>query len=155
MRPRHVRTAAKAIIVRGGRLLAIEKRDRRGHFYILPGGGQQPGETVTAALVRECREELGALVEPGRLVAVRDYIAANHEFARMDPQFHQVEFIFECRLVEEPDLSRATEMDKGQHGFAWLAVAELESRRFYPKALGDMLRDAWPPVGAVYLGDVN
>jgi hypothetical protein len=39
--PPIVRTAARAVVVRDGRLLAITMRDNEGDFYILPGGGQR------------------------------------------------------------------------------------------------------------------
>ncbi len=35
-----IRPSAKAIIIQHNALLAIKKRDRKGDYYILPGGGQ-------------------------------------------------------------------------------------------------------------------
>jgi ADP-ribose pyrophosphatase YjhB (NUDIX family) len=72
MRP--VRVAAKAVIVQGGRLLVTENVDADGRWYLLPGGGQEPGEALPETLRRECREEVGADVEVGELLYVRDYI---------------------------------------------------------------------------------
>ena len=74
------RTSAKAIIVEHDALLTIHCRDDQGDFYYLPGGGQEIGEPVTDALKRECLEEIGCRVGPGRLLFVRDYISWNHEF---------------------------------------------------------------------------
>lgn len=56
-----------AAIVRHGRLLA-QQRARPAHLanrWELPGGAVEPGESDTAALVRECLEELCVLVVPG------------------------------------------------------------------------------------------
>jgi len=65
-----VRLSVKAIIVREGRLLVLKCRDQQGFWYVLPGGGQQVGETLDQALRRECLEELGCM--PGvRLLRVR------------------------------------------------------------------------------------
>ncbi|PSK97313.1 8-oxo-dGTP diphosphatase [Murinocardiopsis flavida] len=53
-------------IVRDGSLLAAQRAEpaqMRGRWE-LPGGKVDPGETDEAALVRECREELGADVRP-------------------------------------------------------------------------------------------
>lgn len=44
MRP--IRNSAKAIIVENDCLLAITQQDPDGLYYILPGGGQEPGETT-------------------------------------------------------------------------------------------------------------
>ena len=41
-----VRSSAKAIIIDGGKLLTIMHRDQDGTWYSLPGGGQEPGETL-------------------------------------------------------------------------------------------------------------
>lgn len=56
-----------AALVRDGRLLAARRSapaDVAGRWE-LPGGKVDPGETEVAALVRECREELGVEVRPG------------------------------------------------------------------------------------------
>ena len=76
-----VRTAARALIVRDGKLLTTLMHDGNGDFYILPGGGQRHGEALAHTVARECREELGVEVEVGALAYVRDYIGRNHDFA--------------------------------------------------------------------------
>ena len=63
MRP--IRTAARALIILEGKLLAIKMRDQSGVFYILPGGGQNHGETLRQGLQRECLEEIGTDVDIG------------------------------------------------------------------------------------------
>ena len=66
----------------------------------LPGGGAEFGETLHEALHRECREEIGCDVEIGPLRFIREYIAAHHEFAAEDPEAHQIEYMFVCRLAD-------------------------------------------------------
>jgi ADP-ribose pyrophosphatase YjhB (NUDIX family) len=88
------RNSAKAIIIEGGRLLTICRLDPiHGEWFLLPGGGQHPGENLHDALRREVREETGLEIEIGDLVFVREYIGVHHEFADEDSRFHQVEFI--------------------------------------------------------------
>mgnify|MGYP001246774977 FL=1 len=55
---RHIRTAARALIILDKKVLTIKMCDKTGIFYILPGGGQRHGESLTDALIRECLEEI-------------------------------------------------------------------------------------------------
>lgn len=63
-----------AAILDGDRLLAAQRRapSAEAGKWELPGGKVEPGETDEAALVRECREELGVDVRLGRRVG-RDW----------------------------------------------------------------------------------
>src|SRR3954470_12916953 len=95
-----IRNGAKAIIIDDGKLLTIKLEDSKGYWYALPGGGQEPGEPLHAALRRECLEEIGAEIVVADLRFVRDYIGHNHEFAFSDAEAHQVEMMFICHLAE-------------------------------------------------------
>jgi len=146
-----VRNSVKALIIRNDRLLCIRKTDKEGYYYILPGGGQEKNETFVETLRRECREELGAAVTVGRLRFIREYIGRNHEFKETDDA-HQVEFMFECSLLEEPDIEKAHHLDEGQDGITWVDISGNGKPRVYPKVLVDRLRDGYQEV---YWGDVN
>ena len=150
-----VRTSAKAIIVRDGRILAVRKTDASGPWYLLPGGGQRPGEALTEALRRECMEEIGSTVEVGELVHVRDYIGANHEFADEDPDFHQVELMFLCKLPPGYKPRVGSQPDIDQTSTVWLDITKLERVRFYPKALAPLLLSLPERSKPVYMGDVK
>ncbi len=50
---RKIRNSAKALIVRDGRMAAIKIRDGGDEWYIMPGGGQLPGETLRDAEATE------------------------------------------------------------------------------------------------------
>jgi len=152
-RARKVRLSAKAIVIRKGRLLLMRARDRQGVYYLLPGGGQRHGETLHQALVRECLEETGVLVRPLEARHIRDYIAANHEFAASDGAFHQVEIMFDCEFVKKA--GRPLRPDNRQTGANWVPLSGLGRIRLYPSVLKIILGPAGKPRGPVYLGDVN
>jgi 8-oxo-dGTP diphosphatase len=147
-----VRTSTKAVIIKHDALLVILGRGETGEeYYYLPGGGQNKFETLEQALKRECFEEIDAKVIVGNLLFVRDYISKNHEFAAFDPNFHQVDFFFECTLEPDQIPKNGSNPDSRQLGVHWLPLSDLETAKFYPAKLKTALltRDR------VYLGDVN
>ncbi len=149
-----LRNSAKALIIEHGKVLCTRNCDLLGDFFILPGGGQNHGETLKQAVLRECLEEIGSTVEVGNLLFVREYISANHELAEFDHSIHQIEFMFACKLLEPVGSHLCAETDAMQTGVEWLAVKDLPQLRFYPAALIDQIR-AWPDhsESTVYLGD--
>lgn len=139
-----IRNCAKALIIHDGCLLAIKMRDEDGAFFILPGGGQEPGETLADALRRECREELSVEVVVHELRYVREQIR----------EAHRIEFIFRCMLKTPLGTSGGTHPDDGQLGLAWLSLPYLQQVRLYPLELRSLL-DGLDAEGApVYLGDI-
>jgi 8-oxo-dGTP diphosphatase len=62
----------RLVIVEGNRVALIRRR-RAGHtYYVLPGGGVEPGETFVQAGKREAMEELGVEVACEKLLAEED-----------------------------------------------------------------------------------
>lgn len=146
------RNSAKAVIIKDNKLLSIEKVDEVGPWYLLPGGGQEFGETLIDALKRECMEEVGADVEVGKMILCREYIGKNHEFAETDSDFHQVEFYFYCKLISNINESAATQPDIGQTGVRWLSLTDDKDSRLFPKFLLSALNNVNE---FTYYGDKN
>ena len=155
MSSRHVRTSAKAIIIQKGRLLAIRNHSEGIDWYILPGGGQRHGETLTDTLKRECMEEASVQIIPGDIIFIRDYIAANHEFAEEDGDAHQVEFMFRCVIAGVAEPKNGAVTDQWQTGVTWIPLEEIEHYAIYPKQLKELLKNGIPENYPVYLGDIN
>ncbi len=149
-----IRVANKAIIVRDGRLLVTVNSGDFQTFYICPGGGQHHGEDAHAGLRRECREELGCEVVVGDFAFLRDYIAADHEFAAHDGGQHQREAYFFCSLPPGAEPALGSEADTWQTGIAWLPMDRLLDEPLWPRALASWLLspEAERPG---YLGNVN
>src|ERR687885_2574179 len=68
-----------------GELLLVHKTDN--NLWALPGGGVDPGESVTMAVVREVKEETGIDVEVDDLVGV--YTNPRHVMAYDDGEVRQ------------------------------------------------------------------
>lgn len=158
--PRRLRPAARAVVVHDQRILVTRNRtsgDTRPDWYVLPGGGQHPGETLTATLVREVREETGVEVRPGALLWLRELIPGVRGDAPLglDPDEHLLECVFDAEFVV--DHGDAHEADPYQQGIAWVTPDYLSRIRFYPSALVPALLShlSGTPAGAVYLGDVD
>ena len=123
---RAVRTSAKALIIRDGRMLAIRLRDGDEVFHIMPGGGQRAGETLPEAAAREVAEELGVRVRVGDLAFVIEGTEGE--------AFHRVDLVFRCEHLGEID-GAALQGDTNQVGFDWLDIATLNRSTLYPSRL--------------------
>ena len=126
--------AALAVILRNG-MIFIQQRPEAGHLgglWEFPGGKCRPGEKPEGAVVRECREELGARVEIlARLAEVR------HAYSHFKVRLH----VFICR----PGKGR---LRTGQP-HAWVKVSDLDrypfpaaNHKFFPE-LKVYLNQTW------------
>ena len=152
-----VRVSTKAIIIEDGKILLLKHEDQVGEWYSLPGGGQENGETLKEALVRECLEEIGTVVQVKDILFVRDYIANNHEF-KDEPEplnTHQIEIMFECSITENYIPFTGANPDSTQKGVLWIELKSLSKLRFYPKEMITDLQNNIHNKVKIYLGDIN
>ena len=150
-----IRSAARAILICDGCLLATKMRDHRGPYYILPGGGQLPGETLEETVRRECLEEVGIEVRVRQLLYVREYIGKNHTFSKRHAGFHQLEHVFLCDASNPHLASPGKETDTHQVGVSWLSLDAIDHIRFYPDSIKGFLKDGNLAFPSIYLGDCN
>ncbi len=149
-----LRNSAKAVIIQNGKLLVIEKKDGNSRFCVLPGGGQEKTENLRETLIREVVEEVGAKVEVGTLLHVREYVSEDH-FPRPDLELRQVEFFFECKLLEDYEPKNGIHPDQRQQKVKWVKLEELDRVNFYPVCLQESLRNYGEGDSLVYLGECN
>jgi len=150
-----VRTAARAVLLRDGALLVVRIRTQEGEFLVLPGGGQEHGETLTDTVRREVMEELGLTVTPRGLMYVREYVGKNHAMHRIHGHFHQVEAVFHCDCADFSPIGAGREKDRRQVGHEWLPLAKLAEFPLSPRGLGEVLARFLRDGSAAYLGDVH
>ncbi|MEV0725523.1 (deoxy)nucleoside triphosphate pyrophosphohydrolase [Micromonospora purpureochromogenes] len=108
-----------AAIIRDGRVLACARSapPEVAGMYEFPGGKVEPGESETAALARECAEELAVRVEIGDRVG-RDVRMAHGR---------SVLKVYAARLLHD-DQPKALE----HQAMRWLSAAELDSVTWLP-----------------------
>lgn len=127
--PRRSRRTARVLLIdETGRLLLLTDRDLgrpETHWWITPGGGVEPGESVIAAAVREVAEETGLPLELSALVGPLLVRRAVHDYS--DVVVDQEDTFFAC-WVPAFDVSYAghTEEEKlAQTVHRWWTRAEL------------------------------
>ncbi len=128
----------RAVIISDGKLLTNVIADgQRAPFHSLLGGHLKLEETLTQAVVREVREEIGIEVLPSRLL----YIAENF-FARGERKMHEIGYYFLCHPIaaHEGDFLASLTPDPNEMVSPELLTPdELLSADFQPAALKKVL----------------
>lgn len=146
-----IRNAARALIVQDGRVLLLKKTGGgRGERFALPGGAQDPGETLKAALDRECREEIGTSVEIGDLIHVADFFKLRD--TQPPTRRHLVEFVFSCSLPEGYAPRNGPKPDKHQLDVVWVDLSTLARISIFPGYLATCIAQHADPGQKHYLG---
>jgi len=140
-----IRNAARALIIRQDQILLLRKRGGgRAERFALPGGAQDPGESLTDALNRECIEEIGTAVDAIELVHVADFIKLRD--TRPPTRRHVVDFLFRCRIPDDYLPHNGEKPDKHQVEVVWVKTAALAQTPLFPHYLSGCIPQ---------LGDVN
>ncbi len=148
MQSGRIRTIAIALIRRpaDGAILACYGEDAQDgkRFYRPLGGGVEFGETSQAAVCRELQEEVGAVIEPLRLLQVTENI-----FSHRGQLGHEIVFIWECRLLDET-LYALAELPMNENGELmtahWVDPRQLavEGIHLYPLEVTELLYRLYP-----------
>lgn len=142
------RIRVSAILRWKGRVLLCRHEKPGKEYWLLPGGGVNPGESLVDALRRELAEEIGIddqlpLEGP---VAIVDSISPAWSFA---PK-HVVHIIFACDLGER-SLEGVTSLDDAVRGHGLFGLGDLDEVVLHPPIQRFLSRwESGDP--AVYLG---
>lgn len=123
---RNIRVSAKGLIIRDGKMAAVRIQDGADEWYIMPGGGQDPEETLPEAVCREIAEELGIAVDCGELLFVVEGVHGE--------SFHRVDMVFACEYLGEIP-GAELHGDTNQAGVDWLDIKTLNTSQLYPSKL--------------------
>ena len=149
-----IRNAVRALIVRDESVLLLRKEGGgQGERFALPGGAQDPGETLVEALARECQEEIGTQVEIGDLLTVADY------FKQRDTQppstRHLLEFLFSCHVPDDYVPQNGHHPDKHQIEVVWVRLSDLDQLMLFPRSLSKSLPGVITGDNKGYLGIID
>jgi ADP-ribose pyrophosphatase YjhB (NUDIX family) len=150
----NIRNAVRAVIIRDDSILLIRKEyEDSSQRFALPGGAQDPEETLTTALNRECREEINTDVSIHSLLHVADWFKPRDT----DPPStrHLVEFLFACDVGKSYTPQNGHHPDKHQVEVVWIELDKLNDVPLWPPSLAVILPRIQQENSAVYLGTID
>ena len=131
------------MIVRDGRLALIERHRDGRHYWVIPGGTIEAGESIEAAARREALEELGAPAELGRLRVRIDH-------RELDGSI-QPHWYFDAWLASDAiafDGPEALSETGGTYEAVWVPLGDVEPGNVLPAAVARLVIEnagRWPP----------
>lgn len=128
--------AAVIIQNEAGEVALIERRRDGLRYFLFPGGGVEPGETVEAAAIREAAEELGLRVAIDRTVAIVTFGSSEqvHLLA------HTIGGSFGTGTGEE--MGGADFAGHGSYVPVWMAADRLSDADVRPREVARLIADA-------------
>jgi ADP-ribose pyrophosphatase YjhB (NUDIX family) len=117
-----IRIRVAAVLIENKKILLIAHRNNNSVYWLLPGGGVNPCESLEQALVRELKEELNIFAKVNDIALVCDSIAP-------DESKHIVNICFFCtRNSGKYFLCREQRL----YDFSFYAVDELDNLQIIP-----------------------
>ena len=133
---------AGVLIIHGDRLALIERLRHGRRYWVIPGGGVEPGEAVDEAALREAEEELGVPVDLGALRVCVDHREEDGSIQRQW-YFDATVRADEIRVVG-PETKSA---NRGTYRAVWIRLDELNVEAIHPKAVALLIarnHGVWP-----------
>lgn len=133
---------ARVIIIRNHHI-ALIKRQRDGRiYYVIPGGGMEPGETPEQTAIRESREELGLHVVIDRLLA-RVVFRGKEQF-----YFYGKVTGGHFGTGKGPEMTGKYPPERGTYTPVWIPLKDVENINLFPPSIAELVSNAakkgWP-----------
>jgi 8-oxo-dGTP diphosphatase len=130
-----MRTTARAIVVKGDKLLVMYRSKFGQEYYSLVGGAVDVGESPEQTLYREVAEETGIAISNHRLVIIEEA-----------GSMYGTQYIYLCEYIDgEPRLSPGSLEEKisaaGNNIYKpmWVAIKDLPTTNLLPNELKAVL----------------
>lgn len=133
------RPAARAIIARGDKLLVMKRNKFGDVYYVLVGGGIDPGETPEQAVIREVKEEANLSVLKIRKVFIESPLKTygkQHIYLCEDPGG-------EVSLRPDSIEAELNKLGNNTYQTMWLDIKDLADVRFLSPKLKTKLLEAF------------
>ncbi|MDF2941802.1 MAG: hydrolase [Herbinix sp.] len=88
--PSKERIGCRGIIIQNSQILLVH--ELKNDFYMIPGGGHEPGETLEECCTRELQEETGYVVKPCKEGAFLQLIEYYEEYK-------YINYYFTCEII--------------------------------------------------------
>jgi 8-oxo-dGTP pyrophosphatase MutT (NUDIX family) len=136
------RAKASVILIKDDRIALVERHRLGRHYFVIPGGKLEPGETPKMAAAREAKEELGLDVKIGRLVASIWFQG------RVQYYFLAEETGGEFGQMSGPEADTIPGSPKGTYQPTWIPVDELPNQPVLPEEVANLVwrshHAGWP-----------
>jgi 8-oxo-dGTP diphosphatase len=148
-----MRQRAGVIVIRNEAVALIERRRAGPRYWVVPGGGVEPGESIEEAAAREAAEELGVEVD---IRALRVQLSA--PYSNGVPGHH---WYFEASSPTDEIRVVGPELGEGDaagtYEAVWIAIDEVPSLDVFPVEIADLIsryRDGdWPVDLVIHNGE--
>lgn len=132
---------AAILLLRENKVALIERHRAGLHYFTIPGGHIEAGETPEAAAVREAEEELGLKVAIRKLVVEGNYHGSPQYYYLVDA----IEGMFGAGTGEEMN---HVNPEKGTYQPVWMPVSQLLDQPIRPRRIAELLvrfvKEGWP-----------
>ena len=121
-----IRHRVAGIFARAGKILLVKHRKAGREYFLLPGGGQEIGESAIEAVVREWKEELSLDVKVGRFLFCGESVPSELRRTQVFQMVFQIDSI-EGNIEVQHEGALA--------GYAWVPINGLGEIAFFPDCL--------------------
>jgi 8-oxo-dGTP diphosphatase len=112
-------------------ILLVRHEKNHRHYWLLPGGGCEFGETLESALERELKEEAGLQTRTGRLLFINESIPP-------DRHRHVLNVTFLGEVLKGK--AALSELSERLKEVAWVPKKDVDGMTFFPNFKNELLK---------------